>query len=358
MTSRIFLLGLVFVLTGCGNQNTSVRVAEESSNAIIIEEDTAPTELHDYNLEIKWPDVSDSLRFISENNFKSTYNGLVESVLYEYNIKLLDDSLLFSFVDNGIYNNTMDNLYYSISVSNNEINKTVKSNELYLLNEYLSLNENTVYSLLEMKQSYVNKSESEDKNTIQSLSCEDGLNYIVKESNIYLKEKVTGSEVLAKNLQSGEIFEPVESYSRLTEVEKSYLKSLSERLDSKSDVNIEIHTLPLSVLTEEKDIERGYGVYSLSIKEKMSSDLDVNLHLDGIDYYNMKRDWFFSVDSHIGKEGLRNSEVANTLGLSMDELNTLLDTEEPLYLTSDMYFTINKSESDKDFVSVIKVRQR
>lgn len=362
---------LLFVII-CLNVLASEETKEKREMSVIDEVSTA-SDNYDSNgsvivpsfssWDIIWPTAKESLEFLSDREYVSTYM-IPEAVIYKVDLDVEPTKIVYSFPETGIKTKDYTNrlLYKQVYTDDGYI-YTVGSNDIDELLDFLNVElESNLKNFLLMKSDKKNVLEVTD-GTIEQECNYDGYLYNFREKKTFLTNlKVDYHKKIADMIESGGLFDDVEGYTKLTDVERKYLEGMVYRINHRDIMlNIAIEVLPERSLNEDEKIEgRDYRIYAITFTETLKDGNLVKLRVEGLDKYHMNRDWFLSVYSKTGFESLRKQDVADILGLGYSELNQLLSTKEDLDKKEDIngliYYSIYESEKRDNFVGITRVR--
>lgn len=337
--------------------------AEELKVSVNEEAQTENVEELDPSLNVawgmEWPTVINSMDYLSERNYYSTYSGC-NSYLYNVNLSVSPSGIVFEFPKDGIRSSEYDaRLYYRFTQSENGYAYEASSTNAELLSEFMHLDKNTEALLMsgEHKQNRVLGNSGE---IIQEMNYRDSRYYIneTKTFNNNIKNDVFMQ--LAQAIESGSMFYDVGSYAALTDVELSYISAIVNKLRNKTlNMNISLNIMPLEGINDSDLLDdRSFRIYDMDFKETLSDNVYVRLHLDGYDKYNVHRDFYYMIGTTGSVNALKTQQIADLLGLQFNELGSLLDNKEK-YVKSDedklSYYNYYEGEVNKDVIGVIKV---
>jgi hypothetical protein len=333
--------------------NTS-NVLDDTEQKIEIVTDNAAVTYHSIApWVIQWKDIDSLFNYISENNYQSTYKNL-DSYIYRLIMKVNKDNISFTFPDGFVESQYGTKVYYSAVFTEDGYKYETSSSNLDVLAYFLGIENTNVYNILSDKTVKINIIETDNARIEQKLAYIDGRYIVTEKKTLNVNTKYDIYNILANKISSGELFEDINSYNLLGKLEKSYLSNVVSGIKDKNvNLNIEYMVLPNWYLDDDmKSVDKQYRVYNLRLINTIN-DLEYVLNLDGVDRFNVKRNYYFAVNSWTGKKALENQTVADSLGLRFDTLVDLIEKNQTL-LNDNTYYRMFKSDKYENFVSVIK----
>lgn len=321
----ICLLILCCCITLAGCDDVDVGLTDE-----VKESSTTDDILFIQEFDIEWPSISDMFNFIHQNKMASSYG--VDSKLYAINIVYNNGELKISFPAGSYKNNDIDNLQdinYEYEVYENKVVQRVSSTDYDMILRFLtSTDENLLYL-------FSNQMSGETKNINIAKSQEVGY----KNNKYYVEEilnKDDAYDIIRPYLSNDYLTDILDGAKYLGKNSLNYLSNLNTGIDSK-DISFD-----MTLVTVPKD--NTYAFNHIVIRQKIDENLETHMIIDGEDYYKIGRYYYFGVNSKNGKESLKNIQVANILGLDLQDLNNIIDKKVEKNLINDN--SIHQIEND------------
>lgn len=310
----LFILWSCITLVGCNDVDVvvtdEVRESSATDDILFIQE-----------FDMKWPSISDMFNFIHQNGMASSYGA--DSKLYAINIVYNNGNLKISFPPGSYQNNDIENLQdikYEYEVYDNKVVQKVSSNNYDMILRFLtSTDENLLYL-------FTNQMSGETKNINISKSQQVGY----RDNKYYVEEILTKEDaydIIRPYLSNDYLVEILDGAKYLGKNSLNYLSYLNTGLDNK-DISFD-----MTLVTVPKD--NTYAFNHIVIKQKIDEHLETHMIIDGEDYYKVGRYYYFGVNSKDGKEYLKNIQVANLLGLDIQDLNNIIDKKIEKNLIND-----------------------
>lgn len=356
----IFIFGfLCFSLVACKLQAESPVVEEKV-------EESEQSLFYSMSYNLVWPNISEIFDYIHSHNMRSSYGD--DSNLYSLLVEYNQGSLKLSFPVGSYLNNSLDKLVYEYFYDNNVLTQRVSSTDYNLIVDFLNTRDENVLYLLSNK--LFGGCLSPD-GVEQEIGYKDNKYYVMqRNSNIE-----DGYLIIRPYLSYDYLSGILEGTEYLGNYSRKFIDDLAQGLDNKNIIfNMEVVTVPL---------ENEYFYNHMNIKQKLNDNLDISMTIDGKDFYNGKRYYYFGVHSHNGDSSLKTQEVADILGIGLDDLidvvdgkilkefsaedntdqNTDVNTPEKFYthklLQSDKsYYGYSNSDKVENFSSVYFVLKR
>lgn len=353
----IFTLLCLYIIAR-GEELESAKVQSEAADLEIDASDLDTT--LNVSWDVSWPDMVDSIDYLSEEDFYSTYAGNI-SLLYNVKLKVEPSGITFSFPEEGIcskqYN---DRIYYTLKYTEDGYVYEAVSVNLDLLSDFLHL-DNKLEDLLSGLTYKSNTSFDDTGKTLQEMNYKGG-RYCLRETRT-LNSNVRSDVFtqLAQAIASGGMFYDVSGFEDITNIEKSYLNLLVDKIKNKTaDLDISVDIMPKAGVEETDRLEnRSFRVYNMRFRENLNDNTYITLNLDGYDKYHVYRDFYYMIATHGNTNSLKTQQVADLMGLQFNELVNLLDNKEDCAKSDEdrlNYYSYYEGENDKGYTGVIKVK--
>ena len=248
----IFTLLCLYIIAR-GEELESAKVQSEAADLEIDASDLDTT--LNVSWDVSWPDMVDSIDYLSEEDFYSTYAGNI-SLLYNVKLKVEPSGITFSFPEEGIrskqYN---DRIYYTLKYTEDGYVYEAVSVNLDLLSDFLHL-DNKLEDLLSGLTYKSNTSFDDTGKTLQEMNYKGG-RYCLRETRT-LNSNVRSNVFtqLAQAIASGDMFYDVSGFEDITNIEKSYLNLLVDKIKNKTaDLDISVDIMPKAGVEETDRLE-------------------------------------------------------------------------------------------------------